>query len=53
MKINLTKLLEIKSRVKIINPKTNNTTTPSMISKEATSADRAYSFELERVEKEE
>jgi len=47
MKINLTKLLEVPARVKVLNPnETNLTCSPMEIDLKTTSCDRAYSFEL-------
>lgn len=47
MKINLTKLLESPTRIKMIGE--NNTNTPAeIISNENTSPNRTYSFELEK-----
>ena len=47
MKINLTMLLEIPARVKIINPDYENykTGTPSILSENRTSPERIYMFE--------
>ena len=48
MKINLTKLLEASGRVRTVGEKTGyDTASFTGIKSECTSADRAYSFELE------